>query len=144
MPAGPGARRSERLSAIFGELERRSLDALWNLGEAAVAQVRRALGPSLAYTTVMTTLDRLHRKGVLARRLVGRAYVYSPLQSREEAERAVAARLLDRALGERAADARPILSCIVDAVGERDRALLDELERLVRAKRRQTAKAGRR
>ena len=70
-----------------GELERRVLEVLWN-GEApatardihtVLAQQRR-----IAYTTVLTTLVRLWKKDVLRRELRGRAFVYSPVETREE------------------------------------------------------------
>jgi predicted transcriptional regulator len=54
------------------------MNALWPLGEATVRQVQEALTPRRprAYTTIMTILDRLAQKGIVARRKVGRAYVY--------------------------------------------------------------------
>jgi predicted transcriptional regulator len=93
--------------------------------------------PRLAYTTLMTTLDRLHTKGVLSRTKVGRAYAYEPRFERPEIELQLAARsveeLLGAAQGRRALE--PLLSCFVDAVSERDRLLLDDLERLLKEKR---------
>ena len=93
--------------------------------------------PLCAYTTLMTTLDRLHKKGVLDRTKVGRAYAYEPRFARPEMERRLAARsiedLLGAASGRRALE--PLLSCFVDAVSERDRLLLDDLERLLKMKR---------
>ncbi len=66
-------------------LELECLCALWNMGEGTVQAVRDVLLAKrpLAYTTVMTMLDRLTRKQVLARRKVGRSFVYSPLVSRD-------------------------------------------------------------
>jgi predicted transcriptional regulator len=120
-----------------GPLETRVLEALWASGGEVSGRDVHAAFPALAYTTVMTTLDRLHRKALLARRQDGRACLYRPLHSREQLTARVAAdalaELAGRSGGERAA---PLLSSFVDAVGERDRALLDELERLVRARRR--------
>ena len=65
-------------------LELECLKVLWTLGEGNVKDVRQALTGSrpLAYTTVMTVLDRLTRKGGVARRKVGRAFVYVPVLSR--------------------------------------------------------------
>ncbi len=72
--------------AVPPPLELRCLTALWHLGEANVQSVRDWLAPEkpLAYTTVMTMLDRLTRKRILARRKVGRSFVYTPLVSRDE------------------------------------------------------------
>ena len=66
-------------------LELECLKVLWRLGEGNVREVRDALveSRSLAYTTVMTVLDRLARRGGVARRKVGRSFVYSPVLSRE-------------------------------------------------------------
>jgi len=90
---------------------------------------------------VMTTMDRLFKKGLLIRRKIGRAFVYSAAVSRNELEGAVASELVQSLL-RRDREPLPILSSLVDAVSERDRALLDELERLVRQKRRQIEREG--
>jgi BlaI family transcriptional regulator, penicillinase repressor len=70
-------------------LELLCLKALWALGEASVNDVRRVISETkpLAYTTVMTLLDRLARKGVAARRKVGRAFVYAPQVSQDSVRR---------------------------------------------------------
>src|SRR5262245_25921425 len=126
--------RAGALGALFGALELRVMEALWQRGAATVAEVHACFG-SLAYTTVMTTLDRLYKKGALQRRKHGRAYLYETRRSREEMETSAARGMLLGLLGgERRPE--PILSSLVDAVGERDQALLDELERIVREKRR--------
>ena len=89
--------------------------------------------PTLAYTTLMTTMDRLHRKGVLERRKIGRAFAYRAVSSRGELESGFVARALQPLL--RGGNAEPILSFFVDEVSRQDDRLLDELERLVREKR---------
>jgi predicted transcriptional regulator len=70
-------------------LELLCLRVLWNLGEANVKDVQQALAgnKALAYTTVMTLLERLARKGVLARRKSGRAFLYAPQTSRDSLRR---------------------------------------------------------
>lgn len=70
-------------------LELLCLKALWALGEASVNDVRRVISETkpLAYTTVMTLLDRLARKGVAARRKVGRAFLYAPQVSQDSVRR---------------------------------------------------------
>lgn len=72
--------------AIPPPLELSCLTALWRLGEGNVQAVRSWLEPRrpLAYTTVMTMLDRLTRKGVLTRRKVGRSFFYRPCVSEDE------------------------------------------------------------
>ena len=66
-------------------LELLCLQALWTVGEGNVSDVRRITGQTkpLAYTTVMTLLERLARKGMVSRRKNGRAYVYTPELTRE-------------------------------------------------------------
>ena len=72
---------------LLPPLELEAMKALWQLGEATVRDVNRELNRRrpLAYTTVMTLLDRLARKGAVARRKQGRAHIYRPLISREAA-----------------------------------------------------------
>lgn len=79
-------------------LELECLKALWTLGEGNVKDVRQALAANrtLAYTTVMTVLDRLTRKGGVARRKVGRSFVYAPVLRRENLRRLAIQDLVDR------------------------------------------------
>lgn len=121
----------------LGKLERQVLKEIWRRGEASVRDVVAAFQEQIAYTTLMTTLDRLHKKGFLTRRKEGRAFLYQPLYTQEELERSIAEDLIGGLLGGASEQVEPVLSCIVDAVGDRDRDLLDELERLVREKRRE-------
>ena len=79
------------------DLELSCLKILWEAGDLTVREVRerlQALRP-LAYTTVMTVLDRLARKGVVTRRKVGRAHLYHAEFARAEARRRAVRRLLD-------------------------------------------------
>jgi predicted transcriptional regulator len=78
-------------------LELLCLKTLWSLQEANVGEVRQVVAQSrpLAYTTIMTVLDRLLRKGLIARRKVGRAFVYSPRASRDTMRRMAVRELLD-------------------------------------------------
>jgi predicted transcriptional regulator len=78
-------------------LELLCLRALWSLGEGNVKAVRQIVAQSrpLAYTTIMTVLDRLVRKGLLARRKVGRSFAYAPQATRDAARRAAVRELLE-------------------------------------------------
>jgi len=77
-------------------LELLCLKALWSLQEAKVRDVQHALaGRNLAYTTVMTLLERLVRKGTVARRKVGRAFLYFPQVSRDALRRIALREFLD-------------------------------------------------
>jgi predicted transcriptional regulator len=82
-------------------LELECLKALWTLGEGNVRQVRQVLVPSrnLAYTTVMTVLDRLARKGAVTRRKTGRSFLYCPVLSREALRRLAVRELVDSFFG---------------------------------------------
>lgn len=77
--------------ASLGTLERDVMAHLWDAGSAqTVRQVHEALSErGLAYTTVMTVLDRLAKKGVVRQERAGRAFEYSPVQTREEMTAAV-------------------------------------------------------
>ena len=70
-------------------LELLCLQALWALGSGNVASVRQVLAETkpLAYTTVMTILERLARKSLVSRRKAGRAYVYVPEVAQETMQR---------------------------------------------------------
>jgi predicted transcriptional regulator len=78
-------------------LELLCLKSLWSLGEGNVKDVQQIVTQTrpLAYTTIMTVLDRLVRKGKVSRRKVGRAFVYTPEASRDQMRRTAIAELLD-------------------------------------------------
>src|SRR5262252_9215757 len=118
----------EVLHNSLGALERDILSLCWERNQLTVRDACGLLTSTVAYTTVMTTMDRLFKKGLLARRKVGRAFMYSPTATRKELEGAVAAELVHSLL-DREGEPLPILSSLVDAVSERDEALLDALER---------------
>ena len=71
-------------SAQLGPLEERLLAALWERGHATVRDLVDGACSDLAYTTVMTTLDRLFKKNLLSREADGRAFRYTPRVTREE------------------------------------------------------------
>jgi predicted transcriptional regulator len=122
---------------MMGRLESTLMEILWNTGESSVNDVLARLDRPLAYTTIMTTLDRLYKKGVLARKKVERAFVYAPKFTRAEWERKRAGDFLTAFLAGPEPSSDLLISCLVDAVGEQDAALLDELERKIRRKRRE-------
>jgi len=130
-------RISDAVVDTLGKLERRVLAEVRRTGETSVRQVFNSMGQVTAYTTIMTTLDRLHSKGLLSRRKDGRAFIYSAKFTAGELERGVAEDVIGSLLDTNSGPAEPLLACIVDAVSDRDRQLLDDLERLVREKRRE-------
>jgi len=123
--------------AALGRLEFELMKILWSRGECNVREAGNQLERPLAYTTVMTTLDRLYKKGLLERRLQDRAYVYSARQTREEWERQRAEHLLAGFFAGANPSTDLLLSTFLDAVSEHDAALLDELEKKIRRKRRE-------
>src|SRR5580704_17021132 len=82
-------------------LELDCMNTLWPLGEGTVREIRDGLAPRRprAYTTIMTIMDRLARKGVVERRKVGRAYMYRPNLSAEEARAQALSQVVDNFFG---------------------------------------------
>ncbi len=130
-------RPSEVASLALGNLEQQVLNEAWRRGELSVREVYVSFEEKIAYTTLMTTLDRLFKKKLLERRKDGRAFLYSPAVSRQEFEHGIREDVIDGLLGQGAEGVEPVLACIVDTVSDRDRELLDELDRLVKEKKRQ-------
>ena len=124
-----------RLAPAFGDLEQRVLESLWRRDGGASVRDLSADFPGAAYTTLMTTMDRLFRKGVLDRERSGRAFVYRPRFGRGELEARLATEAVRALLDNEPGRLRPALSLLVDALGH-DADLLDELEVLVRERRR--------
>jgi predicted transcriptional regulator len=123
-------------SSQLGPLEQRLLEELWKRRAATVRELIEDSCSDLAYTTVMTTLDRLFKKNLLAREAEGRAFRYTARFTREELHRAVAGEAFRQLLEASPASSLP-LSYLVEIVSERDAHLLDDLRELVEAKRRE-------
>jgi BlaI family penicillinase repressor len=86
--------------AQLTRLELQIMQVLWNKGPSTVQSVQQSLtGDSLAYTTVQTMLNILQRKGKVKRKLLGKAYEYRPVLSRDKALREAARDMLDRMFG---------------------------------------------
>ena len=133
-----GFRRPREIACFaLGKLERQVLEETWRLGEVSVRDIHRAFEERVAYTTLMTTLDRLFKKNLLARRKDGRAFLYSAAVGPEDFERGIREDVVDGLLGHGADEVEPVLAFIVDTISERDRELLDELDRLVQEKKRE-------
>jgi predicted transcriptional regulator len=119
----------------LGSLESELMERIWARGETSVRDLHAEFAERLAYTTVMTTLDRLFKKGLLDRRKQGKAFFYMPRMSEAEYQTSLTRHLLGMVLLD-GNDAQAVLSSFVDKVSETDRQMLDRLEQLVRAKRR--------
>ena len=123
----------------LGPLEHRLLEALWARGSATVRELVADDYQDLAYTTVMTTLDRLFKKNLLVREAEGKAFRYAPRFTRQEMHREAASHAVRQLLDASPPSSLP-LSFLVEILGERDARLLEQLRELVEAKRRELAK----
>src|SRR6516225_5662836 len=124
---------SEPVLEQLGSLETEMMEHIWVLGEASVRELHSKTAGRLAYTTIMTTADRLYKKGMLRRRKAGKAYFYSPQLRQEEYRERLAQHLIGIALHDNRYR-HAVLSCFVEVVSETDRQMLDRLDQLVRAK----------
>ena len=127
-------RTFEQATRVLGALEERLMAILWNDGALSVREVcGRMGGGAPAYTTVMTTLDRLFKKGLLARDKDGNAFVYRPAMTRDAYQR----RVVEAAVSQLMADsADPVLAAFVDVAAGMDRKNLERMERLIAERRR--------
>jgi predicted transcriptional regulator len=124
----------------LGHREREIMAIVRAEKSASVQQVSERLNTGLAYTTVMTTLDRLFKKGFLERRKKDRAYIYSATLTSREIEGQRAAGFIRRFFSDSGEHPDILVSCLVDAVHHFDTRLLDQLEAKIRsAKAQQTA-----
>jgi len=127
-------------SSALGPLEKQVLQSVWALGTATVREVLAQGSLWQTYPTIMTTMDRLFKKGLLDRVPDGRAFRYSARFSPAELERATAVNSMRQLLASENASLH--LSYLVEAVGEQDSKLLDELLTLVERQRAELKKGG--
>jgi predicted transcriptional regulator len=122
----------------LGPLEMHLLRAIWKRRSATVRELLDERELDYAYTTVMTTLDRLHKKGLLDRVAEGRAFRYTAVLSRTEFDGHNVRNAIRKFLCGESTSAVPApLSFLVDAVSEHDARLLDSLEKAIEQKRRE-------
>jgi predicted transcriptional regulator len=136
----PSPRESSPKLFSLGSLESEVLAIVCEQGSGSVEEVRTKLSRSFAYTTVMTTLDRLYKKDLLERHKVGRRFLYAPRVVRQTE---------DGNCGTIATTHRwPVLtlsafaSYLLDAVGTYDETLLQELEKTIANRRQQFEQMG--
>lgn len=131
------------LRASLFDLEADIMDVVWSRDWEVftVAEVHRELERkrAIAYTTVMTTVNRLYDKELLAREREGKRYVYKPRMSREAFHRAMARELLGSLppLGREEA-----VALLVEQVSDADARELEQLEALIRRRRRDLCDIG--
>ena len=130
------SRRSAHLESLLGPLEQDVMDVVWRLRDATVRDVHAELASSreIAYTTVMTTMSRLARKGILERDTADLAHRYRPALSREQYGRGAVGDVLAWML-ERYPE--PAVAYLADMVDELDDLTLDQLRDAVARRRAQ-------
>ena len=132
--------RHEVPAATLGPLEQQLHRPVWMRGTATVREVLQDSSIWQTYSTVLTTMDRLFRKGLLNRTPEGKAFRYWVRCSPEELQRRSAISGLRQLL--RTEDAALHLSYFVEAVGAEDEKLLDELQALVERQRAELKRGG--
>ncbi len=116
------------------ELEYDVLAKLWELGTGSIRDLHDQLGQAgLGYSTTAKVVERLRDKGLIERYLSGYLFIYRPRVARDEVESARARKAVSRLFG---AAPHAAVAALVDAVDAVDPSLLDELERLIIARRR--------
>lgn len=126
--------RKKGWKKFFGELEASILEIMWKLQNASVQDVLDNLPDEkdLAYTTVMTVMDRLSKKGLLEREKQGRKFIYTPSYSKKKLEKKMFNSLFTSLLKDWG---KPALAHFIDSVSKEDIKALDELEQLIESKR---------
>jgi predicted transcriptional regulator len=122
------------MKRALGELESQVMECLWQAPHSSVKEIWERLSGQrpLAYTTIMTTMDRLYQKGLLQRVKSGKAFLYAPRFSRQEFEEILTAEVL-RGLASDAGES--LMSAFLDLLSERDPGSLDRLEEMIRRRR---------
>ena len=119
---------------LLGSLEREVLDLVCKIGGGTVREICNHLSRALAYTTVMTTLDRLYKKDILHRQKEGRGFRYVPRAAGQNDQNQHPA---DRSARSKSISPVPLVSYLLDSVGTYDETLLQELEKKIAARRKQ-------
>ncbi len=122
----------------LGSLQSEVMEIIWARQEATVAQIAEAIGKdrSVTYTTVLSAVQKLEKKGWLEHRSEGRAYVYRAARQRTDVGRSTLRQLLESAFS---GDPRLLLSSLIDEARLSD-AELTELRNLIDERRKQTPK----
>ena len=123
------------IKGALGPLEDQVMRTVCSKGRSTVRDVVIALRGKFAYTTVMTTMDRLYQKGLLRRETNRKAYVYHPVMSTPQLETQVAHDLITAFLTCQAGSAGLLASTLVDAVEAYNAKLLDDVEKEILARR---------
>jgi predicted transcriptional regulator len=120
---------------ILGDLESCVLEHLWVAGALDVKAVHRAIGPprGIKPNTVQSTMERLFRKGLLARDKVGHAYVYRPIVTREQLSTRIIGEVAEQLAG---GEPNVMLSAFVSVAEKEGDDALAQLEAMIAERRR--------
>jgi predicted transcriptional regulator len=126
--------RLKGMNRALGELESKVMECLWSAPGSSVKEIWEKLSSqkAFAYTTIMTTMDRLFQKGLLRRDKVGKAFLYEPRFSREQFEEILTEEVLKGLAG---SPNECLMSAFLDLLSERDPGSLDRLEEMIQQKR---------
>ena len=116
------------IKTALGPLEEKVLRTMCSMGRATVRDVVLALDQPFAYTTVMTTMDRLYQKGLLRRKTNLKSYIYYPVMTTLHFEEQVVQDLINALLTYRERNSSLLATKLVEVIGKCDVALLDEIE----------------
>jgi predicted transcriptional regulator len=119
----------------LGPLEEQVMRAMCSAGRATVRDIVVCLHERFAYTTVMSTMNRLYHKGLLHRETNLKAYVYHPAMTAPQLEAQIAHDLITTLLAFRKSSSGLLATELVEALWEYDAALLEEVEEEIRVRR---------
>ena len=124
------------LRKILGDLEADVMDVLWQREQATVREVHGCLCEEreIAYTTVMTVMTRLTEKKLLVREKDGIAFMYMPVLGKKEFTKRAVSEIVDGLMD---GFAEPVMAHLIEKLGQEDSAMLEELARLVEARKKQ-------
>jgi predicted transcriptional regulator len=126
-------RTFSKATRVLGDLETRVMELLWEEHPLSVRAAWERLRGDQAYTTIMTTMDRLHKKRLLRRKKDGNAFIYEPAMDRAEYQKRVVEAALTPLLEQGAA---PVLAAFVEVAADIDSTNLEKLERLIASHKR--------
>jgi predicted transcriptional regulator len=121
-----GKVQSTLTRTALGPLEARTLELVWELNECSVRDIVRKLPQKRAYTTIMTTLARLHEKGILNRKRTDRKFVYWARLSCAELEHDIARDLIARVLTSETTSRESIVSALLEELRRQDSRLFNK------------------
>lgn len=120
------------IGMTMGKLEYKVFDAVCKLGKGSVRDILDIVGSGYAYTTVMTTCDRLAKKGILARFKDGNKYLYSPIADRKDMDSQATCKVLESVMSSLT---EPVMAGFLDMLEKTDSTKLDMLERMIKERK---------